>query len=126
MIRGAMHTTPLDVAAVISAALCDTCRDQLPRLAGSGDYAPGVASGARYARPELCPECRGLEERVRERLRTGVHPDTLAALAARILASRSGSGKAKRRGGRTKAEVSAHMRRLAAMRKHPGRKLRPN
>jgi hypothetical protein len=56
----------------------------------------------------------------------------LADLEARYLATskaaaamgRAGRGASKRRGGDTQAEVSAHMRALAALRKHPGRKPR--
>ncbi len=107
-----MRATPLDVAAVLEAALCDDCRAHANRwtLERQGP---------------LCGECGELAERVLERLHAGVHPDALAALAARILASRSGSGRAKRRGGRTKAERSAYYSELAGMRKHPGRKPKP-
>ncbi len=74
-----MHATPLDVAAVIQAALCNDCRERLPRLAA-------LASPEAFAC--LCDGCRDLPERVLERLRTGIHPDALAALGARILSAK--------------------------------------
>lgn len=96
-----MRATPLDVAAVIQAALCADCRERLPRLAA-------LAGSEGFA--GLCDECRDLPERVLERMRTGIHPDALAALASRIRASRRGSGKAKRRNGRAKAEIPHYLR----------------
>ncbi len=93
---------PLDVAAAISAAACEDCRPQLAQV-----YA---------GRAALCERCEAVRAEVVERLRTGVHPDALRTLAAKVLAARSGSGAAKRRGGRTKREVSEYMRALIAKR----------
>lgn len=98
-----MRPTALDVASAISAALCEACRPNGGRV--------------------LCEECQALRDEVQERLRTGIHPDALAAFASRVLSARSGRGKSKRRGGTTKREVSEHMRTLVL--KRWGRRPKP-
>jgi hypothetical protein len=117
-----VKATALDVAAVIDAALCEECRAKPSTLAYTIDSRDGIAVEWRGS---LCEECRSVVLDVRERLRAGVHPDALRALAARILGARGAAGGTRsshRRVGRTKAEVTARRRGLAAKRKHPGRK----
>lgn len=69
----------------------------------------------RHVQAEGCEDCRrALQELL------GLTPERAAEIGAR--GGVAGRGAAKRRGGRTRAEVSEYYRALAAQRKRPGRK----